>query len=464
MSTPLISLVLPLKNAMPHVQGMIEALRRQTFRAFELIVQDGGSTDGTLAYLNSIHDLPAIDIVTEPDSGVGQAYNRGIARTKGQWICLIAADEWLDDDALERGVRWFTQYPDAAAIYCGIRLSDSSGRISQIFIPPPFDLTRFLHNEIFTTPNAAFLSRARIGPGLYYDESLRTCPDYDFWIRLGSKFAAQDLVVIPEPITTALADRTSMSYRVEAFDQFVKDKLFVLDRYTASLDDSSSAAPLRTSASAGIHTWAAESVFAIDGASTEFLKLCREAARLNPRSPRLARLAQKSEAFEIDALGEFVLNSAPQPLSPAGETRPVDGLLDIAALHSHPSWSPAEVQAGSPVRVITSPGPWHYSALLPLANGNGAGGGMDQHHWYWAKLTVRVQSGQVGLGLLTPDDILSERWIAPEDGRVDVFVRLNRPGAAGVMIRNGSLGGASTLEIFSATVECCAKPSNLSPA
>jgi glycosyltransferase involved in cell wall biosynthesis len=452
MSGPLISVVLPVKNAMPHLRGMVDSLRRQTFRDFELIVQDGASTDTTLSYLSSVEDLPRLDIVSEPDGGIGQAYNRGMARANGEWICLVAADEWLDDDALERGVQWFARHPDAAAIYGAIRLADGAGHTSQIYVPPAFDLARFVHNEFFPTANA-FLNRKQIGPDLYYDESLKTCPDYDFWIRLGGRFGTHGLVVVPEPIATNLIDRTSMSYRVEAFDQFIADKRFILDRYAGTLDDPLTAVTLRTSASAGILTWAAESVFAIGGVTADFLKWCREAAGLDPHSPRLARLARRSEAFEIDASGRFVVNASPQPGAPAGDTQSVDGLIEITALHSHPSWNPAEVRSGTPTRVITGPGSWHYSALLPLAAGNG----LDRKRWYWAKLNVRVQYGQVGIGLLAPDDILSERMIVPEDGRLDVFVRLNHPDATGIMIRNGSLGGPSTVEIFSATVECALK-------
>lgn len=104
-SSPLISLVLPVKNGLPHLQKTIDALRRQTYRNFELLVQDGGSTDGTLPYLDSIRDLPKIELVSQPDSGIGQAYNRGIARCQGDLVCLLASDEYLDNDALEKGTR-----------------------------------------------------------------------------------------------------------------------------------------------------------------------------------------------------------------------------------------------------------------------------------------------------------------------------------------------------------------------
>ena len=443
---PYVSLVLPVKNAMPHVKKAIEALRRQTYRNFEVLVQDGGSTDDTMEYLCSITDLPRIEVVSEPDSGVGQAYNRGIARSVGELICLIAADEVLDDDALEKGVHWFQRHPKAAVVYGGVRLVDKEDRITQILIPPKFDLIRFLHNELFPT-TAGFLIRERVGADLYYDESLRTCPDYDFWIRLGSRFGPRELIVVPEPIVSALGDRTSLSYRVESFEAFTRDKLFVLDRYLRLNGDTSKAARLRRTASAGILTWAAECVFGLEGPSRDFLEWCREAAKFDPHSPRLLKLAKRTEAFEISPAGQFEIRPLPQPLAPTGPTRSVDGGPRLAETYARPEWKGARVLHGSSVRVLTTTPPWSYSALIPLASVNG----VESNSWFWAKLNVDVHFGQVGIGVLASDDLFSERLISKHEGRMDIFVRLNQPTANGLMVRNGSLLGPSMVEIFSAT-------------
>src|SRR5579863_5768468 len=74
---PSISLVLPTLNALPHVQRTVEALRLQTCQDFELIVQDGGSTDGTVEYMRSLSGFRCTDVESARDFGIGQAYNRG---------------------------------------------------------------------------------------------------------------------------------------------------------------------------------------------------------------------------------------------------------------------------------------------------------------------------------------------------------------------------------------------------
>lgn len=459
---------------MPHVRRTIEALRRQTYRNFEVLAQDGASTDGTVEYLNSITDLPRVEIVSQPDGGIGEAYGRGMARARGDLVVMGAADEYFDDDAFEKGARWFSESANAAVIYAGFRFIDANDRVYEIFTPENFDLRRFLHNEMTLLIGAAFLNRARIGAEFRYDESLETCPDFEFWIRLGAKFGREDWVVKTEPILNARGDRTSRTYRAENFDQFTRDKLSILERYLLSRPDSDETRALRGTASAGILAWAAECVLALEGPSPRFLKWCSEAATFDPKSARLARLARETLAFEIGAEG-FRENALQPRVAPEGAVR-VEGVVAWDEVRTYADWG-SEVVRGSidmkkgtdrsvhsegckpderlrigdsvvcPLfHVVTSAKPWAYSAIFPVAVLEGREG------WYWATVEAQALAGQVAIGVLAGEDIFDERLIAPEDGRVRMVMRLNRPGTRGVMVRNGSVGGRGVVEIFSAAV------------
>jgi glycosyltransferase involved in cell wall biosynthesis len=290
MPSPLVSLALAVKNGLPHLRSAIEAVQRQTYRRFELVVQDGGSIDGSLEYLQSAAArMPACRIESEPDAGVGQAYNRALARCSGELVCFIASDEQLEDDALERAVGWWSQRTDAVYVNGSVRLVDGAGAVTQVFDSPHFDLLGHLRCDVVLA-FAGLLNVKAIGGDLYYDEKLRTCPDYDFWIRLGSRFAPEQFFVAPEVFKTARADRASMSYRAEEFPQFCADKLFVLNRFL----DGQPAVPLidevRRTSSAGILLWAAEQVANLEGASARFIQMCDRAASFDPWSPRLRKL------------------------------------------------------------------------------------------------------------------------------------------------------------------------------
>lgn len=446
---PLVSLVLAVKNGLPHLQETIEAVRRQTYRNFEVIAQDGGSTDGSVQYLESVRDLPKLEVVSEPDQGHGQAFNRGISRCRGDIVCGIACDEYLDDDALQRAVGWCVKYPNAAVVYGAARLADSIGRITQVFFPPPFDLKKVICNEVVPPMSAAFLNRAVLGKELRADESLKTCPDYDFWIRVGSRFGPDAIVMVPDPVLVARGDRASASYRVESFAQFCKDKLFVLDRYLRELDDDATRTELAKTGPAGILTWAAESVLALEGTSPAFLSWCEKAAAFDPQSARLLDLARRTLAFEIDqASGQFILRTNVQPEAPLGHVQPAEGLLNINGIRTEAHWEGAKVECGNIVRVVTGEQPWAYAALIPLRIENR----VDRNRWHWVKLDVQALSGQIGVGLLADNRLSSEHLIRPVDGRVDLFVRLNPVSAEAVMIRNGSIPGSSVLEILGTTV------------
>ena len=123
---PRVSLVLTVKNGMPYLPEAIDSLRAQRHRDFELIVQDGGSTDGTLPYLRGISDFP-ISIVSEPDSGIGEARSRAYARCRTDLVGSIDADNLLGPDALSTAVAIFRQHPEAAAVYGAVEMINPDG-------------------------------------------------------------------------------------------------------------------------------------------------------------------------------------------------------------------------------------------------------------------------------------------------------------------------------------------------
>jgi glycosyltransferase len=444
--------VLAVKNGLPHLRKTIEAVQRQTYRRFELIVQDGGSTDGSLEFLQSIRDLPKLKVASEPDGGIGQAFNRGISRSSGDIVAFVSCDEFFDDDALEKAVGWFMRQPEAAAIYGSVRLIDTDDRIVQVFVPSAFELNGVLHNEIVPPIAAAFLNRARIGDNLYYDETLKTCPDYDFWIRVGRTCSPGAIVQIQDPIVVARADRASMSYRAESFDQFCKDKLLILERYLGGSENRSRDSDLRKTAAAGILTWAAENVFSLEGASPAFFRWCEQAAALYPNSDRLRRLGRRTLAFEIDTeSGRLLPNPSPQPSDPPAQAWAAQELVHLEQISVLPHWHGASVEKTDALRVKTGEQPWSYAAQIPLHLGQR----MRRDWWYWVRLDVKAVSGQVGLSAMVDDQLSDEHFIGPEEGRRHLFVRIGASSTSAVIIRNASLPGSSVVDIFDARVDCC---------
>jgi GT2 family glycosyltransferase len=96
-----LSIVIPTWNGRALLEACLNSLRAQTWRNFEIIISDDGSTDGTLAWLAK-HFPEVVVVRSEENEGFVAAANRGIARALGDWVFLLNNDVTLAEDGLEK--------------------------------------------------------------------------------------------------------------------------------------------------------------------------------------------------------------------------------------------------------------------------------------------------------------------------------------------------------------------------
>jgi glycosyltransferase involved in cell wall biosynthesis len=181
-ATPFFSIITAVFNGARTVQAAIDSLARQTFRDFEYIVLDGASTDGTVRILEEnssrIHCW-----ISEPDSGVYNAWNKGLDRARGQWIAFLGADDVYLPNALDAYARWIASQPP------GQDVQYLSSRVELV-----------INGEVIRTIGSAwswprfsrFMTAAHVGSmhhrSLFeqygrYDESYRISADYELLLR-----------------------------------------------------------------------------------------------------------------------------------------------------------------------------------------------------------------------------------------------------------------------------------------
>lgn len=117
---PRVSVVVPLFNKAPTVARCLASIANQTYRGFEAIVVDDGSTDGSGAAVAALGD-PRFRLLQQSNAGPGAARNRGIREARGEYVAFLDADDEWDRDYLDRMVGRLDARPDALAAICSYR-------------------------------------------------------------------------------------------------------------------------------------------------------------------------------------------------------------------------------------------------------------------------------------------------------------------------------------------------------
>ena len=170
---PLVSIVTVTMNAAETLQQTINSVYSQTYDNIEHIIIDGGSTDLTLSIIHQ--NIDKIEyFVSENDSGIYNAMNKGIALSQGDYICLLNADDSYSEDYIQKAID-VARGEDADIIYSGFR---ASGVDNEALDPDDGLFLGHLNinHETFLVKSKCY---DQIGK---YDESLRIVSD-SLWIR-----------------------------------------------------------------------------------------------------------------------------------------------------------------------------------------------------------------------------------------------------------------------------------------
>ena len=101
-------------NSFKTLKDSYYSLSNQSFTKWEWVVQDGGSSDGTIEWLNSISDS-RVKWISEPDYGIYDALNKALKRANGEWIGLLHSDDFYPNNNILKNV--FDASNGVVAIY-----------------------------------------------------------------------------------------------------------------------------------------------------------------------------------------------------------------------------------------------------------------------------------------------------------------------------------------------------------
>lgn len=95
-----ISVIMPIYNVARYLRRSIDSVLKQTFKEFELILVDDGSTDASPSILDEYKDNPRVNVIHKKNSGSGLSRNAGLDVAKGQYVYFMDPDDWLEGEML----------------------------------------------------------------------------------------------------------------------------------------------------------------------------------------------------------------------------------------------------------------------------------------------------------------------------------------------------------------------------
>lgn len=186
-----VSVIVPAYNVQNYIEEALISLQQQSFTKFEALIVDDGSTDGTAEIVQRFCDQDArFKLLQKPNGGLSSARNHGIRHANTDYIALLDADDRYEPEKLATHVNILEQKNTVGVVYSASKAirEDGGSTFMQLSGKP-----------IYTDPLKSLLCKNFVGHGSnavfrrciveqvgFFDETLRSSEDVDYWIRIAT--------------------------------------------------------------------------------------------------------------------------------------------------------------------------------------------------------------------------------------------------------------------------------------
>lgn len=189
-----LTIIIPVYNKIRYLAGLLEQVRDQSFRDYECLLIDDGSTDGSGAVCDAFAARDArLRVFHIPNGGVSHARNVGLDAARGEYITFLDSDDGILPDHLENLYRCIAE-SGAELVISGYQKVDADGTVLRTVTPSvtgtyPFSalLPDFARVQLETGLYGCCVSKLFPRPlvrDIRFDEGLRLAEDFDFYLKL----------------------------------------------------------------------------------------------------------------------------------------------------------------------------------------------------------------------------------------------------------------------------------------
>jgi glycosyltransferase involved in cell wall biosynthesis len=227
MNPPLVSVVIPTYNYAHFVAEAVASVLAQTYRQFEVIVVDDGSTDNTPERLGPY--MEQIRYIYQENQGLSAARNTGIKEAKGEFVAFLDSDDAWHPRKLELQMAYFAARPQASLVAAkeinDIRDGWGEHDVEATAADRIITLDDILIKSRFS-PSSVVARKECFDAAGSFDVELRSVEDRDMWLRIADRFLVAKLEV---PLCFSRLHGNSMSKaaaRMESYEHLVLNRAF----------------------------------------------------------------------------------------------------------------------------------------------------------------------------------------------------------------------------------------------
>ena len=190
---PKVSIVVSCYNYGEFIPQCLESIKRQTFSDFEAVVVNDGSTDNSEEQIKPYLNDNRFKYINQKNGGQAKAKNVGLARTKGNYIAFLDADDLWEKEKLEKQIPLFSS-KKVGVVYSEARYIDSLGhdlnlKLSGKYLQPKRGyVTDFLIIDNFIPFSSSIVRRDCFDRFGAFDETLKMGIDWDLWLRISTQY------------------------------------------------------------------------------------------------------------------------------------------------------------------------------------------------------------------------------------------------------------------------------------
>jgi len=186
-----VSIIIPSYNSAAFIEKALLSVCQQSYRQFELIVSDDGSSDNTLhivkTFLNKYPDIQ-YQLLANQHTGVSGTRNAGIQAAQYDWVAFLDSDDYWATDKLEKSVTALQASQANVVFHNEIFFEDNTEQQHRVDYVGRYDLSvppfLALFRKNFLSPSSIVLAKSLLLDAGLFDTELQYAEDYDCWLKI----------------------------------------------------------------------------------------------------------------------------------------------------------------------------------------------------------------------------------------------------------------------------------------